>query len=140
MIGIGRKNYFDSMVFAQSIKRLFQCIVNIFFKVFIHGCIFTINSRNKFVKQNKFIFWYHIDRLISIFTTFQKMRNNYIMGIIIFIILYQPFKKSKVVIVNIKVDRSHTSQCIGKSIIDNFLMSTKFIKQQENFERLVYFS
>ena len=67
------------------------------------------------------------------------MRNDHIVRIIIFIVLYQSFKKSKIVVINIKINRSHSPQCIGKSIIYNFLMRTEFIEQQEDFERLVYF-
>src|SRR3990170_8255614 len=129
MIRVSRKDYFNSMVFTQSLQGLRQRIVNISFKVFVHSCIFAINSRNEFVKQYKFIFWYSIDCFISILTSFQKMRNDHIMGIVIFVVFNQSFKESEVVIVNIKIDRSHASQCICKSVIYNFFMGAKFIKQ-----------
>src|SRR5262249_15848490 len=84
-------------------------------------------------------FWQGINDLIGVLAAIQKMRNDHIMGVIVFLIMNKPLEKSEIVIINIEVDRCHFAQRATKYIVYNFLVRDQFIEQQKYFQMLAYF-
>ena len=96
MIGILGEYDLEGMVLTQPLNALLQRIVNILFKIFIHGAITAVHTGNHLVEQDQFFLGQGIDDLAGIITAIQEMGDDDIMGVLAFFIMDKPFKKSEI--------------------------------------------
>ena len=66
------------------------------------------------------------------------MRDDNVMCIIVFSILEQAPEQPKIVIVNVKVNRSHFTQGGHKGVVNNFFMRAQFIEKKKYLQVLAY--
>jgi hypothetical protein len=112
---------------------------DILLKILVYGTISPVDARYEFVHQNELSFSDGIDDFCGMFSTFQEMWDDDVMGVSFFSVPDEFPEKAEIVVVDVEIDGGMFAECSGECIIDDFFMGTEFIEQQEYPDEFLYF-
>ena len=101
-------------------------------KILVHGGISAIYTGYKLIHQYQLIFWYAVNNIMRVFVAFQKMGYYHVVRIVVLTVVQQLFKQVKIVVVNIKINRSEFAKRGNNGVVNDLFVRTKFIEQQED--------
>lgn len=136
VVGIIGEDDLNGIVLTESFERLRKRFVDIFFKVLLDGREFSVYAGEQLVQQEQSFFRQGVYHFVGVLTTVQEMGYDDVVVVIFALIGQQLPEQGEIVVVDIEIDHGIFADALHECIVDDLLVRTEFIEQQEDPEGL----